>query len=246
MKDYLVIFVNGFRLGKYAGRIVGGKWERPTIQSRILTSDPNYWNLPNKGEIDTYYKIILNDFNAIYVNGSDIPRSTAEKRYNLGKEIAREMHNQGMNLKEDETIKFVSHSHGGAVSAGMMLELLELGYDIEVAYYLAPHQPEDFIHNEDIEGYQRSRKSDLVSSKGPLAKIVRSKLATIEGISEEEGHYEEFKNMLRGHGGHSVQTYLVELIQEYIDNGGEVYMIEMIPNDKKRKQKQEENGATED
>ena len=77
-------------------------------------------------------------------------------------------------LKAGETIKIISHSQGGAHSAGYADKLMRYKdangnalYNVEVIEYITPHQPTDINHPNGILGIQYSHPSDAVSSKAP-------------------------------------------------------------------------------
>jgi Lipase (class 3) len=79
--------------------------------------------------------------------------------------------NPAFYMEERETIKLVGHSMGAAMAAGIAAVIAKhpiYGKKVEVVLYLAPHQPQDFVHPLGIAGYQSSSADDLVASKNEI------------------------------------------------------------------------------
>jgi RHS repeat-associated protein len=171
----------------------------------------DYWE-----GVDAAYKTAYQDENAYYTNGSFTPKATANARFEEGEEAGRELVrklNDGIiKLKDGETIKIVGHSQGAAYAAGIASQVArhaKWGALIEFVDYLSPHQPGDITHPDGVKGRQFSTKSDKVSSKGLIPKLFGgSKYEKIPGTEwgmERESHD-------GGRGGHSVDTWLNDLI----------------------------------
>lgn len=223
----LFIFANGFMLGQWS------ETRLPTYQPRDGTAPANTY-APDRGfysdgsrnngkkfendyweGVDAKYMEAYKDKNVLYTNGSFTPKATANARYNEGMKAAEDLIAKleagEVTLKDGETIKIVGHSQGAAYAAGIATGLLGSKYGslIEFVDYLSPHQPGDIRHPALVKGRQFSTKSDEVSSKGPIAKnFGNSKYEKIPGAEwgEERESYDG------GRGGHSVGTWLNDLI----------------------------------
>jgi hypothetical protein len=132
-------------------------------------------------------------------------------------------------MGEEETIKIVGHSQGAAFAAGMATYISKhskYSSRLEVVYYLAPDQPNQFRHPDNINGVQLSTKSDWVSSGSgkfrPLAWLRNSRYEKIDGVSEAYGR----KRYKEGRGGHGVETYLNEIIRYFRNCGVNVNVYE--------------------
>jgi hypothetical protein len=82
--------------------------------------------------------------------------------------------NPGFRLEKKETLKLVGHSMGGAIAAGIAAVIARhpvYSRRVEVVLYLAPHQPQDFVHPPAITGYQSSSAEDLVASKNEIGHV---------------------------------------------------------------------------
>ncbi len=74
-------------------------------------------------------------------------------------------------LGKYETLKLVGHSMGAAIAAGVAATIAsnpKYADKVEVVLYLAPHQPQDFVHPAQVNGYQSSSAEDLVASKNDI------------------------------------------------------------------------------
>ncbi|TXJ27501.1 MAG: hypothetical protein E6Q24_08130 [Chitinophagaceae bacterium] len=230
----LFVFANGFMLDQYlAGQkspyIIQGKearvisnpaYERYAPDRGFYSDGPrnngkkfekNYWE-----GVDAAYKNAYNDENAYYTNGSFTPRATANTRYKEGMKAAEDLiaklESGEITMQTGETIKIVGHSQGAAYAAGIATGLLGSKYGnlIEFVDYLSPHQPGDIRHPAVVKGRQFSTKSDEVSSGPGLIPDLfgGSKYEKIPGAEwgRERESYEG------GRGGHSVGTWLNDLI----------------------------------
>jgi hypothetical protein len=86
-------------------------------------------------------------------------------------------HNPAFTLTPNETLKIVGHSMGAAISAGLASAISKhpiFCKRLEVVFYLAPHQPQHFVHPANVKGYQSSSKEDLVTSKNDVGKLTLS------------------------------------------------------------------------
>ncbi len=90
----------------------------------------------------------------------------------LVQELAKR--NPAFHLEGKETLKIVGHSMGAAMAAGIAAVISKhpiYGKKVEVVLYLAPHQPQDFVHPAGVKGYQSSSAEDLVASKNEIGHI---------------------------------------------------------------------------
>ena len=166
------------------------------------------------------------DNNAIYTNASAGNTSQAGDRFSEGKaaafDLISKLNNGDISLADDETIKVIGHSQGAAFAAGMLTILAESDYasKLEAGLYLAPHQPGDFSHPLGVNGVQWSTESDWVSSNDwrLLGLNGGSSLEMIPGVSTM---YTK-KDYDGGRGGHSVGTYLNNVIRYFRSQGVEV------------------------
>lgn len=171
----------------------------------------DYWE-----GVDAAYMNAYEDENAFYTNGSFTPKSSASGRFNEGQKaganLIAKLESGEITLEDGETIKIVSHSHGAAYAAGIASALAKhskYGSLIEFVDYLSPHQPGDITHPRKIFGRQFSTRSDKVSSRGWISRLFgRSEYDKIPGT--EWG--KERESVKEGRGGHSVGTWLNDLI----------------------------------
>ena len=184
----LVIFIGGLRLwvgdGDQRKNFFKNKDARPGIYKDDATLK-GYWrtnknSFGRKAEIDKSFLDAIGDKNnAWYASGSSNWRSKAKQRVKEGKEKAKEFHamvqSGQIKIEKDETIKIVSHSQGGAHSAGFAEQLMSYKdtegkplYKIEVIYYITPHQPTEFSNPAGVRGVQYSHPNDAVASDAPL------------------------------------------------------------------------------
>ncbi len=233
----LVIFVNGLMLDQWKGQDnreeipsvpgvgAGGTMPNPNYAPyptnevstgdfpQYLGKDFTYW-----GEVDKEFMTRFNDPNNIYVSGSNQASSEAKTRYEAGiksgMEIVQMIMCGQITLADDETIKIVGHSQGGAHAAGIAYAL-NWAYEegminnpIEQISYLAPHQPTEFETPEGIYATQYSRKSDKISSTGVIPGTGisgHSWFGKIKNLLAEQ--FIQLKDMEDERGGHNVGTF---------------------------------------
>lgn len=194
----IIIFVNGMHFGD------GG------------TS--KYWN-----GVDTSIKQILQDKNAVYIDGSfggfintliNDTYSTnvkASNRIKMGAEIgalyAKSIYNK---LTEGETIILISHSMGGAASKGFLQSLLEYAkennIEPKIAFELdmAPFQWAEQKGNPHVATYTLSHKSDRLAGESNMKNAINFH-------SDKEA---DNPNPLAGHKIESFKDEVVRLIRE--------------------------------
>jgi RHS repeat-associated protein len=190
-----VIFITGLRL--MAGGTDQRRWS-----SMYGIFDPlnvpaklrDYWRAePNTfgRNVDMVMPFLnrMNDYHVYYTSGSSAWTSQVTRRYDEGIAKANLFDDMVCNgsivLCNDETIKIVSHSQGGAHAAGMASRLIELGYKVEVIYYITPHQPTDIEHPMGPRGVQYSHPGDAISSDSPWwLPNGGTELGPIQGIDE--------------------------------------------------------------
>ena len=187
----LIIFINGLRFnegaidqGRKSPHMFGHGPARTGIyrRDRILQK---YWRSGEKGnsfgrkvDIAERFKIRTGDHKDYYLSGSAEWTSQAAQRAEDGKAKAIAFHNMVqaglIKIEEGETIKIVSHSHGGAHSTGFAKQLMSYKdangnplYNIEVMYYITPHQPTQMTHPDGVRGVQYSHPNDAISSADP-------------------------------------------------------------------------------
>lgn len=175
----LIIFVNGLRVGK--GNADQQKW---LGGGGVHKSDIyDYWRTDSntfgrKVDLVDQYQNKYQDENSVFTSGSSHWTSQASQRQREGRTKAETFHKMVQNgeitLADNETIKLISHSHGGAHAAGFAEKLLSYKdangnaiYKVEVIEYITPHQPGDINHPEGVDGIQYSHPGDSVSSKAP-------------------------------------------------------------------------------
>lgn len=201
----LIIFIGGLRLWVGQGDQRGDGYKTKDSHQGIYSSDVfKYWSTDKntfgrKADIAGGFINRLNDKNAWYTSGSSSWRSQPKYRMEQGQKKAEEFHamvqSGQITLAKDETIKIVSHSQGGAFSAGFAQQLMSYKdangkplYNIEVMYYITPHQPDKFSHVAGVRGVQYSHPKDAVSSDDPWwLPNGGSKFAKIKGITEFDG-----------------------------------------------------------
>ncbi|WP_333864789.1 RHS repeat-associated core domain-containing protein, partial [Chitinophaga sp.] len=180
-----------------------------------------YW-----GNIDDVFMQGHNDRNARYISASADNASQAHERYADGamaaRRLIRQLDSRQIPLASDETIKIVGHSQGAAFAAGMVSVLskhAKYSSRLEIAYYIAPHQPGDFLHSAKVKGQQWSTFHDWVTDGWNFIHLFNggSKNQKIEGIGE--GNYKLRDPWVEGMGGHYVETYLQSIIQYFQDLG---------------------------
>ena len=212
----LVFFVNGFRLDAWENYLFWPKltfschdYDKPWEHNqKVYDNDKfDYWSGIDKSFIKNF-----KDDNVGYIDGMNAPKSSAQDRYNAGFQqattIIAKIKSGEIKLGPFETIKIVSHSQGGAYSAGLAAALINSGYLVESIYYIAPMQPADINHPKDVKGVQYSRKSDELASEQPLLNQLLMAPSTLHKICGlDPMNMQILKNLDYGNGGHNVNTF---------------------------------------
>lgn len=182
----LVIFIGGLRLW-YGARDQPRYGELGPFEgglNGIYDNDVyDYWSTDENSfgnSVNFAYSMMqrIGDFKSLFTSGSAEWTSQAGRRHMDGVNRAIEFHNKVLAgeiiLAAGETIKIVSHSQGGAHAAGFANQLLSYTddegnplYNIEVIYYITPHQPKDIDHPKSVRGVQYSHPDDAVASDEP-------------------------------------------------------------------------------
>ena len=163
-----VIFVNGWRMFK------SDESDKGISNEEQNEARDNYWNNVNAGftnMISEYF----NDFNQIFLNGSDGDGSFARNRITEGKYMARQLVESGiLELDPNTPVTLVGHSQGNAYAAGMAEEIMNLadekGIKVDVnMVMLAVHQPKDISVSSDINAIQFTYNNDNSRWVKPMA-----------------------------------------------------------------------------
>ena len=195
----LFIFVNGFNPTEYVQsfgfRMYRGMSYPVTIfgyspDRNFKTTDFYGWE-----EVDQLYKNQYKDQKLLYVNGSFPLSSSASERYNRGiesgKELLRKLRSGEYSLEEEETIKIVGYSMGGAYAAGMAHTIMqdsEYANLLQFVDYLAPYQPTDFEHPKGVLGRQFVSSKDWIATNQSIKNIKFSFVQDFGDISDFWGH----------------------------------------------------------
>lgn len=199
-----IIFIGGLRIAHGARDQAGHIYNGLGGKTGIYKTDVfDYWSTEKntfgrEANIDEYYMSKYNDHNVGYASGSSYWNSQASGRMEEGRQKARQFHKMVQDgtivLADDETIKIISHSQGGAHAAGFAQELKkyvdECGgqiYNIEVIEYITPHQPKDINHPDGIPGIQYSHENDQISSRNYLPNG-GTEFGKIPGILDQNFH----------------------------------------------------------
>ncbi|WP_065217913.1 MULTISPECIES: RHS repeat domain-containing protein [Butyricimonas] len=219
----LFVFVNGFNLVEYAAH-------EGRNMSRDLHGLPAERYNPNRdfqrhdfygwANIDKLYMATCKDDNALYVNGSFEPFSRATERYQAGvqkgMELLTRLRSGSLSLAENETIKIVGYSMGGAYAAGMASVLMkdeEYRKKLEFVDYLAPYQPTQFEHPEGVLGRQYQMKGDwLVDAK---------KIKRIDELNFFLNDNKWYDDIL---GGHMLNKSFMNFLQACFNSGIPIYI----------------------
>ena len=213
----LVLFVQGFDPTNGIGNSRSSARKEMSFGKDI----DNYW-----AGIDQQFIKRIGDNNVRYFDGESSNRSQANDRYKEGQTAAKQLLKQissgEVKLEKNdagqviESIKIVAHSQGAAYSAGLAKELQKMGFNVEVVYYLAPHQPADFVHPKGIRGVQYSHPDDEIASKNfkilGLTFNGGSKLAQIEGVDEYMPFQQPGGKKIE-YGGHKVKDHAYTLVK---------------------------------
>lgn len=199
--------------GIYRYNQLGGE-SSASENAKILRS---YWNTGDGAnkfgqnvDMAAAFMARIGDDNAYLTSGSSTNTSQSNanwaERYVLGEnsryhegmakgEVMHKMIQNGeITLQAGETIKIISHSHGGAHAQGIAAQLLnyknengEPLYQIEVIYHITPHQPTDIPElKAPIRTVQYSHPNDAISSTDGLFELFNggSDYGPIPGITE--------------------------------------------------------------
>ncbi|MGB0868510.1 MAG: RHS repeat domain-containing protein [Flavobacteriales bacterium] len=167
----LVIFVNGHRFGF---------WRRKRKMAQIgrfnTKESQEYW--AKSGNIDLLFKNRIGDYNDLYIDGHNRGLSSAKRRYlegiEDGKAILRKITSGEIILKAGETIKIVSHSMGGAKSAGIIKVLTDAGLTVESFYDIAPKQPQHIAKSQALNHIQYSSQKDGIARQSPIPGAIQA------------------------------------------------------------------------
>lgn len=170
-----------------------------------------------------------NDYNTLFISASADNSSQAVDRFAEGKTAAfnlvKQLDNGSVTLGEKETIKIIGHSQGAAFAAGMASVLAKhqkYSSRLEVVHYISSHQPNDFEHPANIQGHQWSTVEDQVSSSPSNLLSVfngKSSLGQIKGISFDNYNLHLRYGHNGGRGGHSVDTWVDDVVKYFRDLG---------------------------
>lgn len=143
----------------------------------------------------------FNDKNTFFTSGSASVTTNAWQRATEGKAKALMFHKMvqvgDIKLEEDEPIRIITHSMGGAAGAGMAQKLIELGYKVEIIEYITPHQAKDIKHPQGVKGIQYNQVFDRVVTRRGI----------IPDINKIVRDWRHFFRLLGGHeNGHNVDT----------------------------------------
>nr|WP_299484900.1 DUF6443 domain-containing protein [uncultured Allomuricauda sp.] len=174
----LIIFIGGLRM--QTGRSDQLWWGKSGIYAGDIFG---YWRTPVGGTnsfgqradlVRTFSRMHF-DYNHLFTSGSSRYDSSAEDRRSEGVKKAKKFYKNyskgKVKLADDETIKIVSHSQGGAHAAGFAEQLMTYKdadgnslFNVEVIYYITPHQPGDITHPNGPVGFQWSHFNDAVTN----------------------------------------------------------------------------------
>jgi len=147
--------------------------------------------------IDGMFIRAFNDNNAFYLSGSSTFRSSAKLRQQQGAKKAELFHNmygygagENQKIKKGETIRIVGHSQGGAHAAGFLSQLLTYKddnggnlYNVEVIFYLNPHQPGDIVSSSGVDGVTYQATTDQITGDGLMTFLGLNGGSAVEDIS---------------------------------------------------------------
>ena len=232
----LVIYANGLRFGASFKR---GIYRLFVPEARKLGDSPlaedgeevysryfqingsekesnDYW-----GQIREQFNNYFHDDNNAYVDGTNKWWSTAKQRSEEGELAAltldKKIKSGEVVLKPGETIKIVAHSQGGAYAAGLAKKLIAMGYPVQEIHYIAPAQPGGIEHPAGLPGYQYSRKTDAIVSKGFIPTFIsHSSFALIKSDNVKAAIIPNINKFFGsgGYRGHDVGTY-----KDYLPGG---------------------------
>ncbi|MDQ3192780.1 MAG: hypothetical protein M3Q58_14390 [Bacteroidota bacterium] len=186
----LIIFINGYWGGK-----------SNSVKCHLELS--RYWNT----NLLANAAATLHDNSAAYFNASEPVGSTARARFNKGQSLGavhamyfKKLLDEQRQTDPAAVLNFVSHSMGGAYSAGLTNALSNAVYptghpnegenifnpeDFGSSFFLAPFQSTDFSAPSATKNYQFSHTNDAIASFGK-----------IKGIGSNGGFYEAKQHKL--------------------------------------------------
>lgn len=130
---------------------VNGHWN--TILNQFGQSPPSggrpYWDFFSGTFLGRSRSVmnVQNYESDVFVDGSSLfgGDMSGSDRFKAGIRYAEENYKELIKgLKKGETFKFVSHSEGGAFSAGMASYLMQRGQTVESMLYLSPDEADEF------------------------------------------------------------------------------------------------------
>ena len=89
-------------------------------------------------------------------------------------ELIKKIRSGEYKLEEDETIKIIGYSMGGAYAAGMAYALMqdpEYAHLLQFVDYLAPYQPKGFSHPNGVLGRQFVSSRDWIASNFKIENV---------------------------------------------------------------------------
>ena len=231
-----IIFIGGLRFfqsdadqKQNLGSPDGFMGRRSLIYRTDITK---YWSTFGKSKnyhgrsasIDGIFKKTFKDENAFYLSGSSTHKSSAKKRQGEGAKKAKLFHKmygygagKNQKIKKGETIRVVGHSQGGAHAAGFVSQLLtyknEAGgnlYNVEVVFYLNPHQPGDIISPLGVDAVSYQATTDQITGDGLMTVLGLNGGSEVEDVNGATNYYMRvFKKGKEGYwwskrGGHNV------------------------------------------
>lgn len=187
----------------------------------------DYWGNENnpKAGVGGLISQAYNDYNTRYISASSYNDSQAGDRFfegqNAAKDLIKQLDNGAISLGDNETIKIVGHSQGAAFAAGIVSILSKnekYSKKLEIAIYIAPHQPSDFITPSNVKSMQWSTDLDWIADSKNSWSLMNlldggSKNAKINGVDKKDYHLRSSRS--NGLGGHYVNTYLNDLANYY-------------------------------
>lgn len=165
----------------------------------------NYWSTDEnsfgeKADLVSLFSQGISDNNILFTSGSSSWDSQAYERKEEGRKKAKLFHSKylkgDIQLNKDETIKIVSHSQGGSHAAGFVEQLMKYKdkngdplYNIEIMYYITPHQPTDFTTPKGFPSIQYSHPNDAITTDAAPSWLINgnSKYGLIKGATEFHG-----------------------------------------------------------
>ena len=192
-----IIFINGHQISVGGADMVSNY--TPGKKSVYQTDVFNYWNT----SMVDYYKTEYDDDNIFFTSGSSYMQSSASMREDEGESKARIFDNMVLSgeftLENNEPIRVITHSQGGAVGAAMAAKLRDYGYNVEIIEYITPHQALDIHHPEGIIGIQYDQGYDRVVSFGKFG----DSQGKISGVHPDQ-YFIDYSHKFSLLGGHSL------------------------------------------